>query len=130
MKIILWALKGFLSAVGSIMMGIILLVIFAPLLTDLIVTFVLGLFVSALAFSGVLLDRSLRRKFNLSHTKMFSPLWTVISIIELSLFTVFAIVTILGLIPVSVLIYNIVIYAVLSIWILSHKIKKVSNFER
>ena len=126
-KLVFMALKGFLSAVGSVIIGIILLSLFAPVLTDIIVTFALGILVTVLLFSGMLLDYNLRKKFNLSHKQMFSPLWTTLSIVELSLFAVFVIVIILGLVPISVLIYNLLIYIVLSVLILTHKIKKVAN---
>ena len=68
------------------------------------------------------------KKFNMCHKQIFSPLWTVLSIAELSLFAVFTIVIILGLIPISVLLYSMVIYTILSVLILSNKIKKVSKF--
>ena len=127
-KLIFWALKSFLSVIGSVMIGIVLLALFGQELAGVFVSIILGLFVSVLLFAGMFLDYKLRKKFNMCHKHMFSPLWTVLSTVELILFTNFIIVIILGLIPMSVLIYSIVIYTILSVLILSNKIKKVSKF--
>ena len=127
LKIIFWVFKAFFSMIGSIMFGIILIVLFGPELGAILNCFMLGFLSFALLFAGIFFDRKLRRKFNLSHKQMFSPLWTTISIIELSVFTVFMIITILALIPISVLICNLIIYMVLSVLILSNKIKKITN---
>ena len=127
-KLIFGALKGFLSVIGSVMIGIVLLALFSQELAGVFVSIILGLFVGVLLFAGMFLDYKLRKKFNMRHKHMFSPLWTALSIVELSLFAVFIIAIILGLIPISVLIYSIVVYTILSVLILSNKIKKVSKF--
>ena len=120
-------LQSFLTIVGSVLIGIILIVLFGEELTTFGFLIILALFISALLFSGMFLDYKLRKKFKLSHKKMFSPLWTALSIFELSLLCVFMIIMSFDLLPVSVLIYDIIIYAGLSLWILASKIKKLSK---
>lgn len=120
-------LQSFLTVVGFVMIGIFLIVLFGNALSGLVTSILLGLFISVLLFSGMFLDYKLRKKFKLSHQKMFSPLWTALSILELSLFAVFSIIISFDLLPISILIYDILIYIALSIWILASKIEKLSK---
>ena len=126
-NIILWLCKSFLSIIGSIMFGIILIVLFGSEIAEIFACFLLGLLVSALLFAGMFFDYKLRKKYNLLHKKEFSLLWTIVSVIELSVFAVFVIITMLGLIPVIVLICDVIIYMLLSVLILFSKIKKLEN---
>ena len=118
-------LSGLSSLIINIIITIALIVLFGPILLLPLLPIVVLVFL----FVGVGLDRRLRKKYKLLDRQMFSPLWTWFSVIELSLFTIFTIVIVFGLIPISVLIYDLVIYLILSILILSYEIKKVAYRE-
>lgn len=118
---------AFCSMIGSILFGIVLIVLLGDMITDFIMVLFLTFLIAALLLAGTYLDCRLRDKYNMSHKKEFSPLWTIVSIIELSILVVLVIITDLGLIPISVLIYDVVIYMILSIIILSRKIRKITN---
>ena len=126
-KIILGVLQSFLSIIGYLLIGIVLIVILGPELEGICISIVFGIIGSVLLFSGIYFDRKMRKKYNLTHKKAFSFLWTTISIIEFWLFYILVLNVRFGLIPVSVLIFNILIYLVLSILILYRKIKKIQN---
>ena len=124
-KLIFGAISSFLSVIGSIIVFVFLFVLFEDEIIGIFISFILTILVIILVSAGMILDKSLRKKFNLLHEKYFSLLWSVISIIELSLLFVLIIVFSLGLITIAVLIYDLLIYLILSIWILSSKIKKL-----
>ena len=129
-KMIFSILQSFFTIIGYLVIFMVIIVLFGEELKGIFLSMFLGLIVVALLFSGMHFDRQMRKKYNLTHKQMFSVLWTALSIIELCLFSVFAIIISCGLISVSVLIYDILIYLLLSTLILYRKIKKINNKKR
>ena len=117
---LIFLLSGLSSLIGSVIITIVLIVLLGPMLLLPLLAIVVPVFL----FVGIGLDRRLRKKYNLTDRQTFSPLWTWLSVIELSLFTIFTIVIVFGLIPVIVLIYDLIIYLILSVLILSYEINK------
>lgn len=120
-------LGSFLSAIGYIAIGIVIVALLLPELNAIIASVILTIIIMALGIAWRWVDCKLRDRFDLAHKQTFSTLWTVVSVIEVCIFAVFWIITALGILPIGVLIIDILVYMVLSVLILSRKIKKLSE---
>ena len=126
-RLILAFAGGILSVIGWLMFAIVVCALLELDLTGFPLFLLLGCIYTAMILSGVCLDRFLRKKYHCTHKKMFSILWTVVSITEMGLLPVISVLVYLKLIPTIVLVADLLIYLCLAGWILWRKIRKVQH---